>query len=203
MRQRSSTSFRLAGRQRSRHSLVWKGKARLPKYMDLCFDGLPLRISRGVFVPQPASEAVVAAATAAPRTHLVLDIGTGSGALALALASRKPGSYILGSDTSRRAIRCARTNSSRLGLKDVQFAKGSLLEPARRNGLGGVDLVMANLPTWCEVPTGALSPPRPRRMRDRLTTIWGWPVSLRPRCGVSFDREGCFFSRSTRHKPTS
>ncbi|MCS7239902.1 MAG: peptide chain release factor N(5)-glutamine methyltransferase [Candidatus Bipolaricaulota bacterium] len=75
----------------------------------------------GVFIPRPETEelaelAISLFAEAPPRPR-ALDIGTGTGILALALARARPDAEVWATDVSLRAVRAARRNAQRLGLK--------------------------------------------------------------------------------------
>jgi len=113
------------------------------------FGGIPLHIARGVFVPAAATERLldmaVLAASTFPRPTIV-DVGTGCGAVALAAAKALPHAAVFATDTSELALETARANRRRLKLRNVRFARGSLLAPLPRRLTSKVAVVVANVP---------------------------------------------------------
>lgn len=114
------------------------------------FWGLALRIDRSTLVPRPETETVVEAALAAvdrggsrARGLRIADLGTGSGALLLALLSELPEAIGIGSDIGVAALKAARSNADRLGLRArahfVVCDYGAALAP-------GFDVVVSNPP---------------------------------------------------------
>ena len=113
------------------------------------FCGIELLAGPGTFLPRKVSEPLVtsAAERLSPRARpVVVDVGTGCGAVALALARRSPAADILGVDVDVRALAWAKRNGRRLGLPQVRFAAGSLLDPVPRSLHGRATLVTANVP---------------------------------------------------------
>jgi release factor glutamine methyltransferase len=110
------------------------------------FDGLTLLTApRSVMTPRPASERLVALASAYldGRACEVVDVGTGSGALAIAIANRCPNVKVWATDTSRAACVLAKANVRRHSLEErVIVRQGDLLAPVP----GRFDLIVANLP---------------------------------------------------------
>ncbi len=95
--------------------------------------------------PRPASEQLVAAASAflGGRRARVADVGTRSGALAIAIAGRCRDAEVWATDTNPAACRLAEANVRRQGLGDRVFVRhGDLLTPLA----GRIDLIVANLP---------------------------------------------------------
>src|SRR5213076_1824983 len=96
------------------------------------FGGIILHVVRGVFTPTPASERLlhlVREAVDGRDRPTIIDAGTGCGAVALAAAAAMPNASIYGTEISELAVRCARRNRRRLGLRHVQLRCGSILEP--------------------------------------------------------------------------
>ena len=117
------------------------------------FRRIELMVDPRVLIPRPETELLVEVAVElAPAT--VLDVGTGSGAVALAIAD-ETGARVTAIDTSAAALDVARGNAERLGFAErVELIAGSL--PA--TGLGGFDLIVANLPYVSEREWGSLAP---------------------------------------------
>jgi release factor glutamine methyltransferase len=113
------------------------------------FAGLPIRVAPGVFRPRTVSAEVYELGrrlTESVDAPVALDVGTGSGAIAVAYGVAVPRATVYATDTSSRALRCARTNAHALGAPNVRFLRGHLLAPLPRELQGGVDVMMTNLP---------------------------------------------------------
>ncbi len=117
------------------------------------FRHIELAVDRQVLIPRPETELLVELALEiAPQR--VLDMGTGSGAIALAIAGEMPTCEVIATDTSPTALEVARDNAKRLGLADrVEFVE-AMLPP----DVGGLDLIVANLPYVAESEWGDWSP---------------------------------------------
>jgi release factor glutamine methyltransferase len=113
------------------------------------FGGIELDVGRGVFVPRPLAESMVQEAarglSSEPR-GIVLDVGTGCGPVALGIASAVPDAEIHATEVSRRALRWAARNRARLGITNVHFHRGSLLDPLSSRLYGRVRVLTANVP---------------------------------------------------------
>lgn len=106
------------------------------------FRNLEIAVDERVLWPRKETELLVEVAVdKLPQGARVHEVGTGSGAIALALMSERPDLVITASDLSPEAAEAARENAERLGLDlDVRVARGY------PDDLGGVDMVIANLP---------------------------------------------------------
>lgn len=100
------------------------------------FCGLRLGVSPAVLIPRPETEQLVEFVIENSREGAaILDLGTGSGCIALALASRLPGSRVVGVDVSEDALSVARANlcaaRQQTGrLLQVEFVEGDILDEA-------------------------------------------------------------------------
>ncbi len=111
------------------------------------FWGREFRVTPDVLIPRPETELLVEEALArlpvVPAT--LVDVGTGSGCVAISLGAERPRWRIHALDLSEAALAVARDNARRLGVSNVSFADGDLLE-ATAPTLGVVDLVASNPP---------------------------------------------------------
>lgn len=120
------------------------------------FAGRRVLVHRGVYVPRPRTEVLVArAVTHLPAEGVAVDVCTGSGAIAAALLAARPAARVLAVDNDERAVRCARANG-------VDAVVGDLLTPVPADVRGHVDVVVGCPPY---VPTAAL----PLLQRDTFT----------------------------------
>ncbi|MCR4278931.1 MAG: peptide chain release factor N(5)-glutamine methyltransferase [bacterium] len=96
------------------------------------FYGLRMNVNSSVLVPRPSSETVVSLVLREGVAHapIVLDVGTGSGAIAIAIAKYLPKANVIATDISDSALRVARGNVKRLGVKNILFKKANLLSSA-------------------------------------------------------------------------
>jgi release factor glutamine methyltransferase len=112
------------------------------------FRGLDLTVRPGVFVPRDASEflAVQAMRRLRGRSRPVhVDLATGAGTIALAVANEVPRASVTGADVSADAVRLARANAKRLGLR-ARFVTGDLFGGLPRTLAGTVDVVTLHPP---------------------------------------------------------
>lgn len=110
------------------------------------FLGLKFLVSKHTLVPRPESELLVEEALKYIKdNHKVLDIGTGSGCLILSLAKlAKKSAYYTALDISPQALKTARTNARKLGLKkQIKFIRSNLLQNLPQQKF---DIIIANLP---------------------------------------------------------
>lgn len=99
----------------------------------------------GVFIPRPETEELAELAISllakAPLRPRALDLGTGTGVLALALARARPDAEVWAVDVSSRAVRAAKRNAKRLGLK-IHVCRSAGFS----NVTGKFHLIVANPP---------------------------------------------------------
>jgi release factor glutamine methyltransferase len=112
------------------------------------FRGLRLIARPGVFVPRDSTEFLAEQAVRRLRRRrrgVAVDLATGGGTVALAIANETHGIQVFGSDVSADAVRIARANARRLGLR-AAFVTGDLFGglPARLHGV--VDVITLHPP---------------------------------------------------------
>lgn len=99
----------------------------------------------GVFIPRPETEELAELAISelrkAPPGSRALDIGTGTGVLAIALARACPEAEVWAVDVSPRALRAARRNAQRLGVK-IKVLRSNLFSAVS----GKFQVIVANPP---------------------------------------------------------
>lgn len=109
------------------------------------FWGREFRVTPDVLIPRPETELIVEEALSRlPEARATLiDVGTGSGCIALSLGAERPSWRIQAIDLSAAALAVARDNARLLGVSNVSFECGDLLEATRPVG---VDLIASNPP---------------------------------------------------------
>ena len=110
------------------------------------FWSLELSVTPAVLIPRPETELLVELAlrkTPQGTEVDIADLGTGSGAIALALARECPHARLLATDASAAALMVARGNAERLGVGNVEFAKGDWCAAL---GSAKFDLIVSNPP---------------------------------------------------------
>jgi release factor glutamine methyltransferase len=106
------------------------------------FYGREFTLSRDVLIPRPETELLVETILKlAPKSGIIVDIGTGSGIIAITL-SLELGQPVIATDLSFEACAVARCNALKLGA-NVQFVEADLLKPFAD---GSVDIVVSNPP---------------------------------------------------------
>ena len=114
------------------------------------FRTLELAVGPGVLIPRPETEVVAERAMSRlPPGGLLVDVGTGSGAIALAVAQERPDARVVGTDSSRDALRWAHENSKRLAL-EVKLVECDLLDGLEENLRKHIDVVVSNPPYVAE-----------------------------------------------------
>ncbi len=113
------------------------------------FRGLELIAEPGVFVPRDSSEFLAEQAVRRLRRRkapVAVDLATGGGTIALAVANEVPKAAVYGTDVSDDAVKLARKNAKRLGLR-ATFRVGDLFGgAARRSSEGSVDVITLHPP---------------------------------------------------------
>jgi release factor glutamine methyltransferase len=112
------------------------------------FRGLELISEPGVFVPRDSSEFLAEQAVRRLRKRKApvhVDLATGAGTIALAVANEVPKAKVYGTDLSKDAVKLARRNARRLGLK-VRFAAGDVFGGLPQTIAGSVDVITVHPP---------------------------------------------------------
>ncbi len=106
------------------------------------FAGRQFTVGKGVLIPRPETEELVAWIASSHDGGRILDIGTGSGAIAVTLALDMPGALVDAVDISPEALATAAHNASTLGAR-VDFARCDIL-----NEFPGTqyDIIVSNPP---------------------------------------------------------
>lgn len=110
------------------------------------FHALTLHVTPDVLIPRPETELLVELALQripADAECVVADLGTGSGAIALAIAAARPCARIVATDASEAALRVARDNAHRLGIRNVAFKLGDWCTPLAGDHFG---VIVSNPP---------------------------------------------------------
>jgi release factor glutamine methyltransferase len=112
------------------------------------FLGLDILAAPGVFVPRDSSEFLAIQAIRrlkGRRRPVHVDLATGGGTIALAVADRVKKARVYGTDVAGDAVRLARRNAKRLGLK-ATFSKGDLFDGLPKSLRGEVDVITIHPP---------------------------------------------------------
>jgi release factor glutamine methyltransferase len=123
----------------------------IPRIMGhYTFRRLDLLVKEGVFVPRASSELLAAEAVKAMRwrrgRRIAVDVATGAGPVALAVANEVRNAQVWGIDISAEATSLGRENARRLGLRNVHFRSGDMLEALPRGLRGEIDLFTIHPP---------------------------------------------------------
>lgn len=112
------------------------------------FRGLDLIAAPGVFVPRDSSEFLAEQAVRRLRKRkgaVHVDLATGGGTIALAVANEVRGARVYGADLSEDAVKLARKNATRLGLK-ATFRAGDMFAGLPKKIAGSVDVITLHPP---------------------------------------------------------
>src|SRR5215217_1910546 len=112
------------------------------------FRGLRLIAKPGVFVPRDSTEFLAEQAVRRlrrRRSGVGVDVATGGGTVALAIANETPNVEVFGTDLSADAVRIARANARRLGLR-ATFVRGDLFAYLPGRLRAGVDVITLHPP---------------------------------------------------------
>jgi release factor glutamine methyltransferase len=123
-------------------------------------------VNPSVLIPRPETEVLVEQAVSLRKENPdlqeegvnFLDLGTGCGALAVALAREFEKALICATDLSEEALRVARRNAERHGVKDrIDFRSGDLFMPFDGQA-ARFDMILSNPPYIPTEAFGVLSP---------------------------------------------
>jgi release factor glutamine methyltransferase len=139
----------------------------IPRIMGhYTFRGLDMLVKEGVFVPRASSEFLAAEAMKAMRwrrgRRVAVDVATGAGPVALAIAHEVPNAEVWGIDISADATALGRENATRLGLRNIRFRSGDMLEALPRRLRGAIDLFTIHPPYVLHTELNTL----PREIRE-------------------------------------
>ena len=112
------------------------------------FRGIELLAEPGVFVPRDSSEFLAEQAIRRlrrRRSPVAVDLATGGGTIALAVANEVPKATVVGTDLSDAAVRLARRNAKRLGIR-ARFRQGDLFGGLPTKLRGRVDVITLHPP---------------------------------------------------------
>jgi release factor glutamine methyltransferase len=112
------------------------------------FRGLRLIAKPGVFVPRDSTEflAEQAVRRLRRRSHAIaVDLATGGGTVALAVVNETRNVEVFGTDVSADAVKIARSNAKRLGLR-ATFVTGDLFGGLPSRIRGAVDVITLHPP---------------------------------------------------------
>jgi len=114
------------------------------------FYGNSFKVGPGVLIPRPETEQLVELAIKhlegiSEEKRLVLDLGTGSGCIAISIA-KALSSQIWAVDISDAALQIAQENAMNLGVKSIQWRKGSWFEALKPEDVSQFQLILSNPP---------------------------------------------------------
>lgn len=127
------------------------------------FYGRNFMVSPSVLIPRPESETIIELFTKYKLTGRVLDVGTGSGCIGLTLKAEHPTIRLTISDISTSALKVAKKNAQKLGIKPIRCIQSDLLEHwLSHKKTKRFDVITANLPyvdnRWQVSPETAFEP---------------------------------------------
>jgi release factor glutamine methyltransferase len=124
------------------------------------FWSIPFSVFPGVLIPRPETELIVEKTIelSSQGDETIVDIGTGCGNIAISLARELPKARIVATDTSKKALKTARSNAFKQQIPVIRFARGNLFAPLRRLCLERkCDFIVSNPPyvskeEWAKLP---------------------------------------------------
>ncbi len=150
-----------------------RGKGEPLQYVtgEMPFRHIVLRCEEGVLIPRPETEVLVDVALEAldaqakqPSAPYVLEVGTGTGCIALSIASERPGTHVVVTDISSRAIALATRNRNALSLESfVDIVACDLVSGVDPELMGTFSVLVSNPPY---IPTAVLEHEVPAEVKD-------------------------------------
>ncbi|MDY2788268.1 MAG: peptide chain release factor N(5)-glutamine methyltransferase [Atopobium sp.] len=150
-----------------------RGKGEPLQYVtgEMPFRHIVLRCEEGVLIPRPETEVLVDVALEAldaqakqPSAPYVLEVGTGTGCIALSIASERPGTHVVATDISSRAIALATRNRNALSLESfVDIVACDLVSGVDPELMGTFSVLVSNPPY---IPTAVLEHEVPAEVKD-------------------------------------
>ena len=136
------------------------------------FLSTPFYVDKNVLIPRQETEQLVTSVIKLINEKYpnggasIADVCTGSGVIGLSVAKACNGNKYYLSDISKEAIRVAKINTEKLGIKDVSILEGDMLDPFIKQGIK-LDVLLCNPPyieseetiderTWKQEPHLAL-----------------------------------------------
>lgn len=114
------------------------------------FYGLDFLVNRNVLIPRPETELMIDEVLKINNKYnfkSFIDIGTGSGCIIITLAKLITNGYFWGLDISNRALKVAKKNTKKQGLRGrIKFIKSNLMKELMNKKIGAPMAILANLP---------------------------------------------------------
>lgn len=150
-------------------SVARRGRGEPLQYVtgEMPFRHIIMRCEKGVLIPRPETEVLVDACLESLRgieAPRVLEVGTGTGCIALSLATECPGTRVIATDISPRAVELATRNRDALDLAGVvDIVECDLASAVPDALMGTFDLLVSNPPY---IPTDVLEHEVPPEVKD-------------------------------------
>ncbi|WP_028263716.1 peptide chain release factor N(5)-glutamine methyltransferase [Atopobium fossor] len=152
-----------------------RGKGEPLQYVtgEMPFRHIVLRCEEGVLIPRPETEMLVDVALEALDAYnaqdnnavrYVLEVGTGTGCIALSIASERPGTQVVATDISPKAIALSTRNRDALFLESaVNIVECDLVSGIDSELMGTFSVFISNPPY---IPTAILEHEVPAEVKD-------------------------------------
>lgn len=113
------------------------------------FWSIKLLVSKGILIPRPDTETIVETVLDLYENNFIklLELGTGSGAVSIALKKERKHWSILGTDISKKCIRCAKQNAHMNNIKGINFTVSDWFENI---GNEKFHIIISNPPYLCK-----------------------------------------------------
>ncbi len=137
-------------------AVVRRGRGEPLQYVtgEMPFRHIVLHCEKGVLIPRPETEVLVDAAlegvdaaTTAGHGAQVLEVGTGTGCIACSIATERPGTHVVATDLSPKAVALAVRNRDALGVAGlVDVVECDLAAGVDGSRMGAFDVLVSNPP---------------------------------------------------------